>query len=92
MNPKFLSDEELIAAFDDAKKTATAGGGRITSWTSNGTSVAKQYSGLSPNELFNRLAREICHRIAEGRIEQELFPHLSPLARPARAQLYPKGI
>lgn len=82
MNPKFLSDDELVSAFSAAKKSQLKDA-RMVSWSSNGTSVSKQLlTRTELNAMVNALAREIRFRIAEGKIEQSQFPYLSALARP----------
>lgn len=82
MNPKFLSDAELIAAFSAAKKSSLSGE-KIVSWSSAGTSVSKSHeSGANLAARANLLSREIQYRIYEGRISQEEFPHLPAIPRP----------
>lgn len=83
MNPKFLSDEELKAAFESSKK-AVLSGRVVTGWNSAGTSMSFSVPAGSsnPSTLANIYGREIAHRIHEGRIPQAEFPHIEPVKRP----------
>lgn len=87
MNPKFLSNAELIAAFENVKKMQIAGE-RVTSWSSSGTSISKTAaSGVSDAARGNFYAREIQYRIHEGRISREEFPYLPAIPRPAAERI-----
>lgn len=87
MNPIFLSNAELLAAFASVKK-ASLTGERITSWSSAGTSVSKAYdSGTALAARGNILAREIAYRIHEGKIDAAEAPGISGMPRPQGERL-----
>ena len=82
MNPKFLSNDELLAAFADAKAAAVSGE-RITSWSSAGTSVSKQTRGIASNAAWtNAVVREISFRKYEQSIPAETLPEIAARPRP----------
>lgn len=82
MNPEFLSNDELASAFAAAKKEALAGT-RITSWSTQSTSVTKSADAgaAGASARANLLAREIRFRIREGRIDAAQYPELTGLDR-----------
>lgn len=88
MNPKFLTDEELIAALK-AHLKAQIRDGRIVSWSSNGTSVTKALMDRHELDLAtNALSREARYRIAEGNARMRAaYPHVEGLKRPGRERL-----
>lgn len=85
MDPHYYSNDELIEAFETAKKEFIQGS-KIKSWTTSVTSVTKEFvssDSASASWRVNALAREICYRIGEGSIDASDFPQLKAMTRPA---------
>jgi len=75
MNLRFLNNEELSTVFESAKKAAIAGE-RIVSANDGGLSFTKQFTGTSPETLFNIAAAEIARRKSTGELSSESFPQI----------------
>lgn len=80
MTLSIYSNQELKDTLQKLKSTALSGE-RVSSWSSAGTNVSKEFFGEDPQKIVSRIAREIAGRKAAGTFPLEELPEIAPQAR-----------